>query len=108
MEYLAKRAFESLSTWPLVQGAVAIAIIIATVLLALKALRDNGKPDPVPAVESTLPVTPEWLITQLVKFDVEQQKIGHEIAGIREDMRALGKTVERLGQALRRRSRKGK
>lgn len=109
MDDLLQAAFNALARWPIVQGAIALIMLLYAVPLARKAMKDAKAP---PALPPALPVTPEWLITQLTKLDADHQESARDIAVLRSDVdtikrgvEANGRLLEALAKLLRRRAR---
>lgn len=107
MGELIKEAFGVLATWPLVQGSVAILVLVIAALLAWTAIRkempkQEGAP---PAPQASVPVQIEspWLVQQLVEMHltIENIKSGVDAANAKADTNAA--SLGSIAQLLRRR-----
>jgi hypothetical protein len=104
---LIKQAFDVLATWPLVQGAVAILVLVIASLLAWSSVRRQVSPQvsrPAPPVP--VQIESPWLVQHLVEMhlDIERIKTSQEAGNAKLD--AIFAAVTGAVVLLRRRNKR--
>ena len=102
MPDLVKEAFAVLKEWPLVQGAVAILVLVIASLLAWATLRKQFPPPSTPPAlppPAPVPIQIEspWLVQHLVEMH-------YEVEQIRDSVKLLSSKLDGVAALLKRRA----
>lgn len=93
----AKAAFAALSQWPLVQGSVAILVLVFAALLARGALKERLPPPGAPP-QPPIPIQVEspWMTQNLLQMQLDLERIA-------DALKALNSKVDGIASLLKRR-----
>lgn len=110
MTDIVRQAFSALEKWPLVQGAVAILVLVIAALLAWATLRKQlpqpaGPAPPVPPTQAPVPIQVEspWLVQHLVEMHLDIENIKTIQAAQETHLRVLGSKIDGIASLLKRR-----
>jgi hypothetical protein len=109
MSDIVKSAFAALESWPLVQGAVAILVLVIAALLAWATLRKQMPASSAGATAaptaSPVPIQIEspWLVQHLVEMHLDIEKIKNALAAQESHQRVLGSKIDGIASLLKRR-----
>lgn len=95
---IAKAAFAALKEWPLVQGAVAIFVLVFAALLARGALKERlpqAAPQAVPPQAVPLQVESPWITQQIIGMHYELEQVKALLGVVSNKIDGLAKLLKR-------------
>lgn len=110
MSDIVRQALGALEKWPLVQGAVAILVLVIAALLAWATLRKQlpqpaasgqGAPPPQPPIP--IQVESPWLVQHLVEMHLNIENIKTTMAAQETHLRVTSSKIDGIASLLKRR-----
>lgn len=110
MTDIIKPAFAALESWPLVQGAVAILVLVIAALLAWATLRKQLPQPGSPSTGAAAPPAPvpiqvesPWLVQHLVEMHLDIEENKKAVEAIEVHLGTIGAKIDGITSLLKRR-----